>query len=63
MSHDRDLDHRKPAPPPDDPPFLESEPNPDRIRREHPGWEPQEPRDPRPHPSRTRAHAAAARAS
>jgi len=62
MSHERDRDHRRPAPTPDEPPFLESEPGPDRIRREHPTGVPAEPRDPQPHPSRKRIGAAARRA-
>jgi hypothetical protein len=51
MSHERD--HERPRPlPPFEPPPPASEPNPDRIRREHPSLEPSEPRDPRPHPNR-----------
>jgi hypothetical protein len=58
MPQERDPDHRRLPPPPDEPPFLESEPNPDRIRHEHPGGVPTEPRDPRPHPGRGRERAA-----
>lgn len=53
MAHERDRDHRRP-PAPFDPPILESEPNPDRLRRERPSPVPCEPVDPRPHPSRAR---------
>lgn len=53
MSHDRDHDHPPVEPPPKEPkPPLESKRCPDRKRREHPGTEPREPVDPRPHPSR-----------
>jgi hypothetical protein len=50
-SHERDPDHRRHVPR-DEPPVPESEPNPDRIRRERPALEPKEPVDPRCHPTR-----------
>jgi len=51
MSHERDHDHRPPFPLQEPPPPL-SEPKPDRLRGEHPGLEPAEPRDPRTRPTR-----------
>jgi len=51
MSRERDHDRPRPLPA-FDPPLPASEPNPDRIRREHPSPDPSEPRDPLPHPSR-----------
>jgi len=56
VSRERDPDHRR-GPAPFEPPPPESEPNPDRIRRERPSGMPAEPRDPLPHPDRPRASA------
>jgi len=50
-SHERDPDHRRPAPR-GEPPPPESEQSPDRGRRERPAPQPVEPVDPRCHPSR-----------
>jgi hypothetical protein len=55
MSHERDRDHRSAPPAPREPRFLESEPCPDRGRRERPSLVPSEPLDPRPHPERDRS--------
>jgi hypothetical protein len=52
VSHDRDHDHRAPAPVPPREPLLQSSDCPDRKRPEHPTVKPREPVDPRVHPSR-----------
>ena len=54
MAHERDFEHRRATPSPQ-PPLPESEANPDRVRREHPGGVPAEPIDPQLHPGRDRA--------
>jgi len=51
MSHDRDHDHQRVAPP-HEPRPLTQRLRPDYKRREHPATEPRAPVDPKSHPSR-----------